>query len=37
LPQQIAMAGFDVAYKEIRLMTPSSAYGIVGTKGAAEN
>ena len=32
LPQQIAMAGFDVVYKEIRLMTPSSAYCIVGNK-----
>jgi ubiquinone/menaquinone biosynthesis C-methylase UbiE len=32
LPQQIAMAGFDVIYKEIRLMTPSSAYCIVGSK-----
>ena len=37
LPQQIAMAGFDVVYKEIRLMTPSSAYGIVGTKILVEN
>ena len=36
LPQQIAMAGFDIAYKEIRLMTPASAYGIVGTKSSAK-
>ena len=32
LPQQIGMAGFDVVYREIRLMTPASAYGIVGSK-----
>ena len=32
LPQRIAMAGFDVVYKEIRLMRPSSAYCIVGSK-----
>jgi len=37
LPQQIAMAGFDVVYKEIRLMTPASAYGIVGSKIVVEN
>ena len=36
LPQQIAMAGFDVVYSEIRLMTPSSAYCIVGSKITVE-
>jgi SAM-dependent methyltransferase len=36
LPQQIAMAGFDVVYSEIRLMTPASAYCIVGSKITVE-
>jgi len=36
LPQQIAMAGFDVVQKEIRLMKPVSAYGLVGRKISVE-
>ncbi len=32
LPQQIALAGFDVVGKEVRVMTPVSAYCIVGSK-----
>jgi ubiquinone/menaquinone biosynthesis C-methylase UbiE len=36
LPQQIALAGFDVMGKEVRVMRPVSAYCIVGSKAAAE-
>ena len=34
LPQQIALAGFDVVGKEVRVMTPVSAYCIVANKTA---
>ena len=36
LPQQIALAGFDVVGKEVRVMTPVSAYCVVGSKTAVE-
>ena len=36
LPQQIALAGFDVTGKEVRVMRPVSAYCVVGSKTAAE-
>jgi len=36
LPQQIALAGFDVIGKEVRVMRPVSAYCIVGSKAAVE-
>jgi len=34
LPQQIALAGFDVIGKEVRVMRPVSAYCVVGSKTA---
>ena len=37
LPQQIARAGFDVIGKEVRVMTPVSAYCIVASKMPAES
>src|SRR5215831_15159154 len=37
LPQQIALAGFDVIGKEVRLMTPVSAYCVVGSKTTVES
>jgi ubiquinone/menaquinone biosynthesis C-methylase UbiE len=36
LPQQIALAGFDVIHKEVRVMRPVSAYCIVGSKMPVE-
>jgi ubiquinone/menaquinone biosynthesis C-methylase UbiE len=36
LPQQIALAGFDVIGKEVRVMRPVSAYCVVGSKIAVE-
>jgi hypothetical protein len=37
LPQQIAMAGFDVERREVRVMKPVPAYCIVGSKITAES
>jgi len=36
LPQQIAMAGFDVERREVRVMKPVPAYCIVGSKITSE-